>query len=226
MKKLYKGSVLVISLLLLAVFGMDAGAEEILVADDFNRPGNLCMGTMSDGAHGWFEMDRKEDDLVSGRGTTIFIGYRSGTNPVVGAAVYGFTLADGTVSVKVHWINTKVKGRGRAAGISYRANTIEHACDAYSGKNAYHVRITPDWTGKNDIELVYWGTVLATANISDKFAAFDLSVTFKQNSHKVYVNGELKIDYTETKANRTGAGYIGLGLYSTAVHFDDFKVSK
>ena len=206
----------------LAVGFVVSSAGAALVTDDFNRANSDTVGTMSDGIHQWYELEGNPS-FVRIENNQLVTAY-DGTLGEGGAAVNNFTLDNGIVQVTlVGFLGTTTT---RFATVSYRGATLDDAIKM-NGPSGYHLRVFVDWSGDLDAGL-YWGTTLLRgANIGTaRPDGLDIQIAFDGDTHIVSIGGVEVINFTETTAGRTGAGYIGLGSSWRGMTWDDFSVSS
>jgi hypothetical protein len=210
----------------------------IIAYDDFERPASNSLGTTSVGGYLWAEsVDGPSNDRIQLVNSPInaaqFNSRGSGSDPT---AVINVGLKD--VSVSALMRSNLVASNNYFGGIRYRvpfpSAGFASDTDVPSPPAGYTVEITQAaWNGiqpANSVTLRWANNVLlAGGNYAPTFLSdtdYLVRIDAVGNSHKVYVNGSLVIDYTEVAPGRDVAGAAGIGTYYGNWLFDNFTVES
>ena len=214
-----------------AVSAQPIRSGELLLADDFSRFAAATpeLGVVGTSAVRWGKRDAGPDGtplptLVLGVDGALHIRYHSGRNNAPGVYLGGVTHADAVIAVTVG--RSLMKGRKHRAIITYRAVSPDGL--GSHGPKAYHVELTPDWSGSRDVLLRYGKQVVAVGDVAEARAETDVHrvrVAFAGYHHRVDVGGKPVIDYWEHETGRNASGSIGLGQYYSQGVWDDFELS-
>ncbi|MCI0335416.1 MAG: PEP-CTERM sorting domain-containing protein [Planctomycetes bacterium] len=218
-----------------ALVGTTSTAWGALIAyDDFERPASNSLGTTPVGGYLWSETENPEGDRIQLVNAPIsaadFNSRGSGSDPT---AVINVGLTD--VSVSAIMRSDLVASNNYFGGIRYRVPfpSAGFASDVNFATGGYSVEITQAlWDAgrvANSVSLRWRNNdVLASVVYAPTFVTdtdYDLRVDAIGDSHKVYVDGTLVIDYTETTAGRDIAGAAGIGTFYGNWLFDNFTVN-
>ncbi|MEX2306877.1 MAG: hypothetical protein WD738_04765 [Pirellulales bacterium] len=202
--------------------------------DDFERAASNDLGTTPVGGYLWSETEQSVADRIQLVNAPIsaadFNSRGSGSDPT---AVINVGLTD--VSVSAIMRSDLVASNNYFGGIRYRVPfpSAGFASDVSVASGGYTVEITQAlWDANrvaNSVTLRWANNVLlASVVYAPTFVTdtdYELRVDAIGDSHKVYVDGTLVIDFTETTAGRDIAGAAGMGTYYGNWLFDDFTVN-
>jgi HEAT repeat protein len=134
------------------------------------------------------------------------------------------------------YVEVKVIGKNANAGVQFRSKRKPKDSKQPNEVEGYQADMTE--TEK------YWGCLydesrrnkfLAEANINEIKTAFnpnswnELKVTCKDNNIKLYVNGKLTVDYTETDGSIPKKGIIGLQIHAgnpSEAHYRNIRIEE
>ncbi|MCC7085068.1 MAG: hypothetical protein IT427_08680 [Pirellulales bacterium] len=218
------------------VIGMAGSADGAVIAsDDFERAADNGLGTTPVGAYTWTETEASAGTIsladIGGNGKARINSRGNGTDP---AAVLNVAMVN--VDVTVTMQNYYNLSDNYFGGILYRVPvpSAGFASDTNPATAGYVVDVTSGtwgpapYTSANMIGLRYANnTYLAQVVLPSPITIdtdYELHVVAVGNSHKVFWNGNLVIDYTETIPGRDHAGGVGFGTYYGAWYFDNFVV--
>ena len=202
--------------------GVHAGfGQSTLVEDDFNRSDSSTLGTMSDGTNSWNEFD------PNGAFETQVNSNQFWLKNDGGAAVDGFTLADGTIEMDVEQLGNTSSDSYQRQGFSYRQTSEADATTNRPGSVVgYRVGINTDFSGPNDVVL-YKGTktIIGSANLGSSFSPFTVRAEFSGTSHQIFVDNSLEIDQPDSDIS--SAGSVGVSVEALgAGQSDTFRVDN
>ena len=199
--------------------------------DDFERAASNDLGTTPVGSYLWSETEQSVADRIQLVNAPIsaaqFNSRGSGTDPT---ATINVGLED--VSVSAIMRPNHVASDNYFGGLRYR---VPHPSAGFSSDiSGYTVDVTQAlWTSTqpaNSVSLRWKNSeVLASVVYAPGFDTgtdYELRVDAIGDSHKVYVDGNLVIDFSETAVGRDVAGAAGIGTYYGNWLFDDFTVNE
>ncbi|MCC7085067.1 MAG: hypothetical protein IT427_08675 [Pirellulales bacterium] len=240
--RMTRGSVLMIGLCAVLAVGAATWTNStangaVIAADDFNRAPSDNLGVTPIGGYAWNETENAAGTIsivdVSGNGKAQFNSRGNGTDPV---AMLNVGIADVDISVTMQ--SYIAPGGNYFGGIRYRSPvpSAGFASDVNLATAGYAVEVVPGawgpapYSSANMIGLRYANnTYLAQVVLPNPILIdtdYVLRVVANGDSHKVYWDGGLVIDYNETTAGRTYAGGVGLGAYYGSWYFDNFSVEQ
>lgn len=231
-------SVILAALSSAAMLGIQQSRAQLIAFDDFNRAPSQTLGSTPVGGFTWAENELapdpgpgpdqiRVDDIFAEHPNKAFINSRgSGTDP---SALLNLSIKDVELSAKFsfnrafdNYIGCLLY-RFPGANIPSNSNTT----------GGYGVDITQSYWDDNrpahSISLRRnHNTILATYTFPTTFATetnYELKVKAVGNSHKVYLDGNLIIDFTDNTAGGDVSGNVGFGAYYGNWYLDDFSVS-
>lgn len=207
----------------------------LIAFDDFERAASNDLGTTPVGGYLWSETEQSVADRIQLVDAPIsaaqFNSRGSGSDPT---AVINVGLSD--VSVSAIMRSNLDASNNYFGGLRYRVPfpSAGFSSDVSVASGGYTVEITQAaWSGIQPASSVTlrWANnvLLAGALYAPTFVTdtgYEVRVDAIGDSHKVYVDGTLVIDFTETTAGRDVAGAAGIGTYYGNWLFDDFTVNS
>jgi hypothetical protein len=183
--------------------------------DTFSRTSSNNVGaTQPITAYRWFEVgEDANDDLITLVNSSLSFNYAVGVNPTLSANIGGFNAPDVDVSLQV-----KPGLSVFQYGIGYRLPAQDSICGAPGGYYALFDSIMP-----NTVALYYGSQKLAYTRLPMSSGTETLRVTAQGSSHKVYVNGILRLNVTDSQ--KTDSGYLGIATNKSAVTCNLFTVN-
>lgn len=207
-----------------------------IAGDDFNRAASDSLGVTPVGGYAWFETENAAGTIslidVSGDGKAQFASRGNATDPV---AMLGVGAADVDISVTMRSFHTA--SDNYFGGVRYRSPvpSAGFSSDGNPVTGGYGVFVTQGvwgaapYTSADMIGLAYANGVVASVVLSNAIASntdYVLRVVASGDSHQVYWNGDLVIDYTETNVGRDYTGGVGLGTYYGNWQFDNLSIEE
>lgn len=223
-------------------------APNVVAFDDFQRAENASLGITSFGGFQWMETEGNPVQ-INGQASISLVNWTdqeqvaagvpsiaaaqinsrgSGTDPT---AVIDVNLADVAVTANLR-SSRNIASDNFLGGIRYRLQQVPspgHASDI----QGYTVELTQgewDATQLASTVTLRWANneVLAVASTPATLLSdgtdYELRVEAVGDNHKVFIDGQLVIDFTETVAGRDVAGGAGFGGWFANWLVDDFMV--
>jgi hypothetical protein len=223
-------------------------ASNVVAFDDFQRTASPSLGTTSFGGFQWVETEGNPVQ-INGQASISLVNWTGQEQVVAGApsiagaqinsrgsatdptAIIDVGLTDVAVTATLR-SSLNVPGNNFFGGVRYRLPVVSagHASDTAQG---YTVELTQGlWAGTQTANTVTlrWkqNEILAvaptpTALLSDG-TDYEVRVEAVGNRHKVFIDGVLVIDFTETTPGRVIPGSVGFGGWYGNWLVDDFLV--
>jgi len=204
--------------------------EQPLASDNFNRSNSNTLGTTPIGGYTWVETEHPTQAPAQIRidGNKAALRGRSHGDDI-GMILSDLSIKDLDMSITFSPVAQSGGGTNYMGGLQYRVSSTTSSY--YTTNPGYSVFVVEDtWASPltaGRIELEGFGSFLEGYTYPGGFVAgneYTLRVVADGDRHKIYLNGDLVIDYTDTNASHNVAGYLGLASYYGDYNYDNFIV--